>query len=88
MFRTAALYCLILYLFITYNTEMFSKVRNIYVDDSFLTLFMHMFMHEILKSFPDYCIDFNICSTFMVSYSVYTNMMIQMFTGRILVIDG
>lgn len=67
MFHIAALYCLILYLFITYGTEMFSEVRNIYVNDSFLTLFMHMFMHEILYSLPDYCIDFNI-STFMVSY--------------------
>lgn len=68
MFHTAALYCLILYLFITYGTEMFSEVRNIYVNNSFLTLFMHMFMHEILYSLPDYCIDFNI-STFMVSYA-------------------
>lgn len=53
MFHTAALYCLILYLFFTYNTEMFCEVRNIYVNDSFLTLFMHMVMHEILKSILD-----------------------------------
>lgn len=68
LFHAASLYFLILYLFITYGTEMFSEVRNIYFSDSFLTLFMHMFIHERLYSLLDCCIDFNICSTFMVSY--------------------
>lgn len=77
MFHTAALYCLILYLFITYGTEMFPEV-------SFLTLFMHLFMHEILYSLPDCCMDFNIRSIFMVSY---TSMMIRMLIDWILVID-
>lgn len=54
MFHTAALYCL-MYLIVTYGTEMFAEVRN----RCFLTLFMHMFMHEILSSWPDYCIAFN-----------------------------
>lgn len=35
MFHTAALNCLILYLIVTYGTEMFSEVRNRYVSSCF-----------------------------------------------------